>query len=38
MKLVMGIKEYTCDEHSVLYGIVVSLYYIPETDITLYVI
>lgn len=31
------IKENTCDEHRVLYGIVESLYFIPETSRTLYV-
>jgi len=34
---VMGIKECTCDEHQVMYGSVESLYYTPETNITLYV-
>ena len=34
---VMGIKECTCDEHQVIYGIVESLYYIPETNVTFYV-
>ena len=35
---VLGIKECTCcDEHWVMYGIGESLYYTPETNITLYV-
>ena len=34
----MGIKEGTCcDEHWVMYGIVESLYYTPEINITQYV-
>ena len=34
----MGIKERTYhDEHRVMYEIVESLYYTPETNITLYV-
>ena len=38
VKLVMGIKEYTCcDEYLVLYGIVEILYCTPEINITLYV-
>ena len=32
-----GIKECTCDKHWVMYGSVESLYYTPETNITLYV-
>ena len=32
-----GIKECTCDEQQVIYGIVESLYCVPETNITLYV-
>lgn len=32
----IGIKEYTCDEHGVLYGIDESLYYTPDSNITLY--
>ena len=35
---VMEIKECTCcDEHWVMYGSVESLYYTPESNITLYV-
>ena len=38
VKQVMEINESTChDEHWVMYGIVESLYNIPETNITLYV-
>jgi len=33
---VMGIKECTCDEHLVMYGIVESLYRTPEMNITPY--
>ena len=33
----MGVKEYTCDEHQVLYVSVESLNSTPETNITLYV-
>ena len=33
----MGTKECTCDKHRVMYGSVESLYYTPETNITLYV-
>ena len=34
----MGIKECTCcDEHQVMYRSVESLYYTPETNLTLYV-
>ena len=34
----MGIKERTCpNEHEVMNGIAESLYYTPETNITLYV-
>lgn len=33
----MGIKEYTCDEHWMMYGIVELLYRTAETNITLYV-
>ena len=36
VKQVMGIKECTCDEHWVMFGIVESLYRVPETNITLY--
>ena len=32
----MGIKESTCAELWVMYGMVESLYYTPETNITLY--
>ena len=38
VKWVTGIKEGTChDDHWVMYGIVTSLYRLPETKITLYV-
>ena len=37
MKQVMGIKEFTCDEHWVLYGSGESVYCTPEINITLYV-
>ena len=33
----MGIKEGTCDEPWVMYGIVELLYCVPETNVTLYV-
>ena len=33
----MEIREYTCDEHQVLYGDFESLYSTPETNITPYV-
>ena len=36
-EIVMGIKECTCDEHRMLYGIVESLYRTPGTTIILYV-
>lgn len=36
-KQVLGIEEYTCDEHRVMYGIVESVYYTLETNITIYV-
>ena len=35
-EIVMGIKEDTCDEHQVMYGIAESLYCTPKTD-TMYV-
>lgn len=34
--VVMGIKESTCDEHQVMYGIVESLFCTPETNIPLF--
>ena len=37
VKQVMQIKEDTCDEHWVLYGIIGSLYCTPETNTTLYI-
>ena len=38
VKQVMGIKEGSCpDEHQVIYEIVQSLHWLPETHVTLYV-
>ena len=34
IKQLIGMKEGTCDEHWVLYGSVESLYWTPETNLT----
>ena len=37
IKWVIGIKEYMCDDHWVIYGRIESLHYTLEANITLYV-